>query len=359
MYFLKPISEANAVREGLKPVQLELEGPVLLPGKLFNHLNPIVPDAENLHQQSIEEDEAIFVDHEHLAGPHLSVQDTPHEQVVVKTGFEKISDPVSSSRTTGMVNERLHNYRIESYCPSDSIVRAPQETRGTDKEFDRVISSNPLAEDIFYVNPKQYYRILKQRVARQLCKENEFLLCSENEEGLRKTDYVHGLRRLRPRGESFLTADELGAVERHVGTIETKRSQALSKGLQSYRNMQESPEEPEPSNLPLKIRRVTVDKSKAQRIGDHISANLLSMSSNMSSWKGKRPSTNSWHNHSEAPAAVRRYRAQTHLSKTESCDLLQSRSSSELLVLLVKKNLSTLYHVKSPVCIDLPSLIRR
>ena len=219
MYFLKPISEADAVPEGYKTVHPGLGESVLLPGELYNGLNPIESGVGNLHQQNIEEDEAISMDHEHLAAPQLSVQDIHHERVMDKKGFKQINDSVSSNRTTEMVNERLDNYNIESDRPSDLIVRTHGETHRFEQEVDRLISGNPLAEDVLYVNPKQYHRTLKQRVARQRSKENELLLCSENEEGLGETDYGHSLRRLRPRGESFLTADELVRQgQEHAGT---------------------------------------------------------------------------------------------------------------------------------------------
>ena len=85
-----------------------------------------------------------------------------------------------------------------------------------------------------YVNPKQFHRILKRRVARQRLAEALRLTSKGRKPYLHESRHNHAMRRPRGPGGRFLSADEMKEIEKtRGGSMEGDRPQETLTGTSS------------------------------------------------------------------------------------------------------------------------------
>lgn len=85
-------------------------------------------------------------------------------------------------------------------------------------------SSTEPVEQPFYVNAKQYYRILKRRYARAKLEEN-LKISRERRPYLHESRHKHAMRRPRGQGGRFLTAAEIAELKKQEGMTNQNQEQ--------------------------------------------------------------------------------------------------------------------------------------
>ncbi|AMD22667.1 HHL103Cp [Eremothecium sinecaudum] len=94
------------------------------------------------------------------------------------------------------------------------------------------------AEQPFYVNAKQYYRILKRRYARAKLEEN-LKISRARKPYLHESRHKHAMKRPRGQGGRFLTASEINELKKRENSGSSEKEEQLEADLPSS-----SPKEP-------------------------------------------------------------------------------------------------------------------
>ncbi|QLQ80040.1 hypothetical protein HG537_0D00400 [Torulaspora globosa] len=136
----------------------------------------------------------------------------------VASGFAYPADPAGGQGAWG---------EIGLWEPSTEKKKAEGYPQGS-YEGARVGSQlQETAQQPFYVNAKQYYRIIKRRYARARLEEN-IRISRERKPYLHESRHKHAMRRPRGQGGRFLTVAEINAMKAKESSASTQSSDAAT-----------------------------------------------------------------------------------------------------------------------------------
>ncbi|KAI0342061.1 hypothetical protein BDW22DRAFT_1345805 [Trametopsis cervina] len=154
----------------------------------------------------------FFPAQQHQSQHALSRQPSPHPS------------PAPASIPASPHGLYLQQQHSQQHLAHESV--NAQDQREPDPPVDQIQDDAPLDEEPLYVNAKQYYRILKRRVARARLEEVH-RLSRQRKPYLHESRHKHAMRRPRGPGGRFLTAEEI-AAQRATQTLDVGPSVSIS-----------------------------------------------------------------------------------------------------------------------------------
>ncbi|KAJ9571282.1 NF-YA/HAP2 subunit signature [Nakaseomyces glabratus] len=153
------------------------------------------------------------------------------------------SEPPINSTTRVPDNKNTHingkekNYKFDGpqrSSTNDNVRKSvPKNYENPSNKFSTEIPESNLpkeestSEQPYYVNAKQYYRILKRRYARAKLEES-LRICRERKPYLHESRHKHALRRPRGEGGRFLTAAEIKELKEKGELKDTEKTKSQS-----------------------------------------------------------------------------------------------------------------------------------
>lgn len=162
-----------------------------------------LPQQHQLQHQQVRNDGSYedFTNFTSIPGLNLNFNDNTHNS--------NSSNVVNSSGTTNSSGSTTNSTTNDaaSVTKDVSSIPTPQHVMHQHEEEEEVV------EQPFYVNAKQYHRILKRRIARAKLEES-LKVARGRKPYLHESRHKHAMRRPRGQGGRFLTAAEIAERER-------------------------------------------------------------------------------------------------------------------------------------------------
>ncbi|QLG74610.1 hypothetical protein HG535_0G04930 [Zygotorulaspora mrakii] len=143
--------------------------------------------------------------------------------------------PLGSSSEVGLTSEIKSGRNSANNSYIESVADSLASMANTELSIDPVAGGstsevNEVAEQPFYVNAKQYYRILKRRYARAKLEEN-LRISRERKPYLHESRHKHAMRRPRGQGGRFLTLAEIEELKNKEGSQSSTPSATDTPGV--------------------------------------------------------------------------------------------------------------------------------
>lgn len=145
----------------------------------------------------IMEEKSIFINTEMRRPTHSTLSHQQNQKVALEEPKEELP---SQGKNKNQVKQ----------FPNNSLSNSAFDPRGANEMAET-------AEQPFYVNARQYYRILKRRYARAKLEEN-LRISRERKPYLHESRHKHAMRRPRGQGGRFLTIAEIEAMKSKEGS---------------------------------------------------------------------------------------------------------------------------------------------